>query len=921
MLYSEANYMINTDKDFLSISDALPTVCEMLNEGAVLLKNDNRALPIKTGESIAIFGEGQVDAYNGRVSTLTKQRGYIPFGAGSSKAYADGKLIAPLNALRKVEANRLIHIYEPLSREYEKNVDYIPDDEMISKAATVSKTAVVFISRWVGECRDMSPNDWNLSDSEKRLLQSVCSAFEKVVVILNTGGPIDTAWAHGEVEGIDVDALLFIGYGGMAGGYAVSSILTGEANPSGKLSTTFAKKLSDYPSHGHYGDVVVEYVEDIYLGYRHFDTFAPECVSFEFGYGLSYTDFDINVTSFEENGKNVTLCVQVKNTGNTAGKEVVQVYFSSPSKQKGTAKLDAAAHELCAFKKTGIILPGECEQMTISFPIERMRRYDENGVTGYASAFVLESGEYGIHVGNSLSDAGARLAGIVTVSETVVTEQLSRRFVPVDIKEKCEETEVDSDTSTISEEDHYDITVECDGYTEIGASDEENAPKIESFNGYLFDAKSSKWITYDGSCLSNMSTDGAYAIYEFDAPKTGSYKMFLRLASHSYDETYKLYYSDDNTNFSPLSINVSIPNTFETSDGISKYFAFMDFACGVLTLREGKNYIKFEHSINLSPNLSLIRFSAIEDEKTTNDTDENVIRFADVLDRRATIQDYVAQMSDYELAEFFVAYTGKLSSEAGGSDALCEKYGHRRMNMTDGPAGVRENASSWPCETIVASSWNTELVKEMGVIIGKETKQGGYDLLLAPGLNLHRYPLCGRNNEYYSEDAYLTGVLAAAMVNGVQSTGTGACVKHFICNEQEKDKLASNSILSERSLREIYLYAFEIAIKTSDPLAIMTSYNHLNGKPASASDDLLIHVLRGEWGYDCMITGDWNNDKDIVDEINNGNGVRQPAAFCNIDTVYAAINNGKISRATLVAGAENLIRSICRMYSDTLSRI
>lgn len=920
MLHQETKDMVNTNKEFISISDALPTVCEMLNEGSVLLKNDNGALPIENGETIAVFGEGQVDAYNGRVSTLTKQRGFIPFGAGSSKAYADGKLIAPLNALREAEEKGLIHIYEPLSREYEKSIDYTPDEEMITAAANTAKTAVVFISRWVGECRDMAPNDWNLSEAEASLLKSVSAAFEKVVVILNTGGPIDTTWAHGEIEGIDVDALLFIGYGGMAGGYAVSSILTGAVNPSGKLSTTFAKKLSDYPSHGHYGDVVVEYVEDIYLGYRHFDTFAPECVSFGFGYGLSYTDFEMNVTSFEVDEKNVNLSVQVKNVGNTDGKEIVQVYFSSPSKQKGTALLEAAAHELCAFKKTKILSPGECENVQISFPIERMRRYDENGATGSMSAFVLEAGEYGIHVGNSLSSASDNVAGTVTIKKTKVVEQLSRRFVPVDIKEKQSEEE-DSSASMISEEEEYDITVSCDGYTEIGANDESNKPRVESFNGYLFDPKTSKWNPYNGICLSNMSTDGAYAIYEFDAPKTGSYKLSLRLASCSYDETYKLYYSDDNTNFSPLSISINIPNTAETSDGISKYYAFMNFGCGVIKLREGKNYIKFEHSVNLSPNLSLIRFSAIEDDQTVEDISTSVIRFEKVLDGSATLSDYVGQMSDYELAEFFVAYNGKLSSEAGGSDALCEKYGHRRMNMTDGPSGVRENASSWPCETIVASSWNTELVREMGVIIGKETKQNGYDLLLAPGLNLHRYPLCGRNNEYYSEDAYLTGVLASEMVKGVQSTGTGACVKHFICNEQEKDKLASNSILSERALRELYLYAFEIAIKTSDPLAIMSSYNHLNGKPASASDDLLIHVLRDEWGFDSMITGDWNNDKDIVDEINNGNGVRQPAAFCNIDTVYTAIDSGRISRKTLVAGAENLLRSICRMYSDTLSRI
>ena len=911
--------MNNTDTEFLSLCDTLPTVRRMLCEGAVLLKNDNGALPIERGATIAIFGEAQVDAYNNLVSTLTKQRGYIPFGAGSSKAYADGKLIAPLNALREAEANGLLKVYEPLSREYERDVNYVPDKKMIDAASAATSTAVVFISRWVGECRDMAAEDWNLSDAEVSLLKSVSDAFEKLVVILNTGGPIDTEWAHGAVEGIDVDALLFIGYGGMIGGYAVSDILTGEANPSGKLSTTFARGLSDYPSHGHYGTQKVEYVEDIYLGYRYFDTCKPERVSFEFGYGLSYTDFEMDVTSFTVDEKNVSLSVNVKNVGPVAGKEVIEVYFSSPSKQKGTAMLDAAAHELCAFKKTDVIQPGTSEDVHISFPISAMKRYDENGVTGYESAYVIEAGEYGVHVGNSLSNAGARMAGVVNVEKTVLVEQLSRRFVPIDIKKKGEAEEGATDSTSVSEDESFDITVGCDEYSELGSQDGDKKPFVEEFDGCLY--ASNTWVPYSGKCLSGMEICGAYAILKFEAPETGSYKLSLRLASSTYDATYKLYYSDDNTNFSPLSTKLNLPNTAETSDGLSAEYSFMDFSCGKVKLREGTNYIKLEHFEKTAPKLSLMRLAKIEDSGAESNSDGEVIRFESVLSGEASLSDYVGQMSDYELAEFFVAYTGKLSSEAGGSDALCDKYGHRRMNMTDGPAGVRENASSWPCETVVAASWNPELVREMGVIIGKETRQNGYDLLLAPGLNLHRYPLCGRNNEYYSEDAYLTGILAAEMVKGVQSTGTGACVKHFICNEQEKDKLESNSIVSERALREIYLYAFEIAIKDSDPLAIMTSYNYLNGKPASASDDLLIHVLREEWGYDSMITGDWNNNKDIVDEINNGNGVRQPAAFCNIDAIYAAIDAGKISRKTLADGAEYLLRSICRMYSDTLSRV
>ena len=546
-----------------------------------------------------------------------------------------------------------------------------------------------------------------------------------------------------------------------------------------------------------------------------------------------------------------------------------------------------------------------------------MRQYDENGDAGYPSAFILEAGEYRIYLGNSLASAVENTVGAVTVENTTVVEQLTRQFVPVEIK-KAGEDEAEATTAATDGEE-YDVTVTPAQYSELGATEGVEAPRCAKFDGYLYDGK--VWNAYSGECIENMGGEGAYAILKFDAPENGTYKMSLRLASNTYDATYKVYYSDDNTNFSPLSVNITIPCTAENSDGLSDRYSFMDFSCGKAKLKAGANYIKFEHKDATAPILSLVRFAKIEDGKAEESNTGEVIRFDAVVAGRATVSEYVAQMSDYELAEFFVAYNGKLSSEAGGSEALCAKYGHRRMNMTDGPAGVREGTSSWPCETVVASAWNTDLVTEMGVIIGIETAQVGYDLLLAPGLNLHRYPLCGRNNEYYSEDGYLTGVLAACMVNGVQSTGTGACVKHFVCNEQEKDKLESNSIVSERALRQLYLYAFEIAIKESDPLAIMTSYNHLNGKPASASDDLLINVLRGEWGYDCMITGDWNNNKDIVEEINCGNGVRQPAAFCNIDAVYAAIDAGKISRATLVAGAENLLRSIGRMYTGDLSRI
>ena len=903
-----------------AIDDASAYVRQMMDEGSVLLKNENGALPIKRGESMALFGEAQINAYDGSLSTLTPQRGYIPFGAGSSKAYADGVLTAPLDALRQRQERGELSIYEPLSIAYEQNPDYVPDAEMIANAAAEAGTAVVFLRRWVGECRDMAAADWNLSSTETELLRSVSAAFEKVIVILNTGGPIDTSWAQGEVDGIRVDALLFIGYGGMNGGYAVSDILTGRANPSGKLSTTFAKALSDYPSHGNFGGVTVNYVEDIYLGYRHFDTFAPDRVRYGFGFGLSYTDFSMQVTSFSVNEETVTLRVKVQNVGSRAGKEVVQVYFSAPGTQNSeTARLDTAAHELCAFGKTDLLKAGEEQTLELSFPISRMRQYDEKGLTGHPSAYVLEAGDYRISVGNSLADAATREAGCVTVESLTVVEQLSAQCAPVALTKAAERTAAaKNETLSTGEGDGELITIRVEGenFTEASSEHETKRPRIESFSGYLYNYATSTWDPYSGTCLANMSPQGSYAIYRVEAPESGTYRLSLRLSSFASGSGYNVYYSDDNTNFSLLSINMSIPNTVETSGNLSKYYSFMDFSGYTVQLVEGTNYIKLEQKGSSAPNVDSLTFSKTAGEDMGGGSDENVIRFEQVLRGEVSLEDYVAQMTDYELAEFFVAYAGKSGSEAGGSDYLCQKYGHSRSNMKDGPAGMSKNASSWPCETIVASAWNTELVTVMGMIIGREINQNGVDLLLAPGLNLHRYPLCGRNNEYYSEDPYLTGVMAAAMVRGVQSMGTGACVKHFVCNEQESKKLDSNSILSERALRQLYLYAFEIAIKTADPVAVMTSYNHVNGKPASASYDLLVNILRKEWGFDGMITGDWNNTKDPIDEINNGNGVRQPAAFCNIDMIYAAIDSGEIERETLVEGAKNLLRALIRMENN-----
>ena len=415
-------------------------------EGSVLLKNEGKVLPFRKGTKVAVFGVAQID--------------YVKTGGGSGNVECDYEV----NIYQGLKAkNNVVSVYEPLSLYYQNCVEVmrsggdvntlmdlageveIPEygsikntpgllpeipvpRHLLEGAKTFTDTAIITISRYSGEGWDRK-NDgtddyFNLSEQERTMVEMVCNNFKNVVVLLNTGAMIDVSWF---AENEKIQAALMIWQGGMEGGLAAADILVGDANPSGKLVDTCAGKFEDYPSSEgfHESEDYVKYTEDIFVGYRYFETIPgkKDCVVYPFGYGLSYTTFTISGEMATVVDDKIQVSVKVTNTGTMSGKEVVQVYYSAPD-----GKLTKPAVELCGFQKTKELLPGESEILGISFAISDMASYDDLGEVA-KSAWVLEPGDYRVLIGNSVRNL-KELDFVYQVPDVVITEQLTEYCAP-----------------------------------------------------------------------------------------------------------------------------------------------------------------------------------------------------------------------------------------------------------------------------------------------------------------------------------------------------------------------------------------------------------------------------------------------------------------------------------------------------------
>ncbi len=689
-------------------------------EGCVLLKNDG-VLPFDSKSTISVFGRVQKD--------------YFAVGYGSGGDVRSPYIVNLIDGLRN---HGSIKINEELAAIYDtwcSNPKYEPDSgfwghwpryypemplktEQVKTAANNSEIALVVIGRAAGEDREnlLKKGSYYLTNREIKMLDIVTKFFNKVVVVLDCGNIIDMAWT--EKYGDKLNAIILPWQGGMESGNALADVLAGTVNPCGKLTDTIARKYEDYPSASYFGNKKANnYVEDIFMGYRYFETFSPDKVLYPFGFGLSYTTFEISCKDVKRIDDEVILKIDVTNTGNVAGKEVVQVYCSAPQ-----GKLGKAVKSLIAFKKTDVINSEETVNLELKFNIKELASYDDSGITGHKSAYVLESGKYDIYIGKSVR-ACSKVWDFF-IDKLLVTEQLS---------------EV--------------MAVEPDNKFERIIAKEENGRLIPAFNE-----------------VPTITTDLKATILK-NLPKG---------AEITGDKGYKL---------------------------------------------------------------------------------------EDVKSGKVIMKEFVAQLEIDEL-EAISRGDGPMNSPLGalgnagalgGVTESLRKKGIPAVITADGPAGIRvkKTCSLLPCGTLLACTWDTELIHKLFKRLGDEMLDRGVDMILSPGLNIHRNPLCGRNFEYFSEDPLISGKISAAAVLGVQHNGLSACPKHFACNNQETNRNHNDSRVSERALREIYLKGFEIVVKEARPKNIMTSYNKINGVWSHYNYELVTTVLRGEWGYEGNVITDW----------------------------------------------------------------
>ncbi len=827
-MYGMVSGVLNASKAEISddvVANSLAVVQETGEEGMVLLKNDG-LLPLGSDVSaLNVFGWASAHPVFSGTGSAASGDASIP----------QTDIITSLNEAGFSTNETLTKMYADYGKDYwggdrpvinmttqdwslpEPTAEYYTSGVM-SSATAFSDTAVIVIARSGGENADL-PSDMKavidgtfdvtltgavqesvahnynstratfynntkeydefsegdhylqLSQSEKNLVDTVCSSFDKVIVVINANNVMELGWVEDYEQ---IGAVILAPGTGASGMKALGEILNGTVNPSGKTVDTYPYDLTAAPNWNHTGNSgnhlytnvgdltkqlarldntfngvisFTDYVESIYMGYKFYETAAEEdlidfdkTVQYPFGYGLSYTSFSQEITSFNQSGDYAEVEVTVTNTGSVAGKDVVELYYTPPYTNGGIEK---ASVNLIDFGKTGLLEPGASETVSFRIALEDMASYDSSCIITANGGYVLEAGEYALSIR--------------------------------------------SDSHTVIDERTFTLSVDKD-FSGSGRSGDHTAP-VNRFD-------------YMESGHPTLSRKDGFANY--DAAVAAPGEQEFELSKEQQNAIRKIsvvkYYPTDHDN----------PDDAMPTTGAKGSLKLADLA--------GKGYDDANWE-------KLLNQMSIEDMTT-------------------------------------------LINTGGWQTAAIDSVGKVATSDCDGPSGLSNyvtgsNGTQFPTEVLMAQTWSKEMAEKIGDALGQEFANANNYGWYGPAMNLHRSAFSGRNFEYYSEDAVLSGLFASKEVNGAAKYGVYSYIKHFAANDQETNRTAFLlTYMTEQTFRETCLKPFEMVVKNFDfdhyVMGMMTAYNWLGTVPAISSYELLTDVLRGEWGFKGVVISDYN---------------------------------------------------------------
>ena len=784
---------------------------QLTGEGAVLLKN-NGALPLSAGDKvstlshssvgIATCGTGSADIDTSKAPTLKEalEADGLEVNPTLWDFYLTGEGSKfPRNPSKDTDATGI-------SVRSDYHVNEVPmdvyTDDVKSSFASYGDAAIITITRLAGEMYDVPIDGFTdgtdalqLTEEEKDLLKMARENFDKVIVLINSTNALQCDFLTDDSYG--VDAALWIGYTGTWGLNAVADILTGEVNPSGHLVDTYCNDNSTAPSLvNFYGKMYANageendanwydyyldgnkyynaYQEGIYIGYRYYETRYEDVVlgqgnagdydydanvAYPFGYGLSYTTFDWSnfKSSYDAATDSFNVSVDVKNTGNMAGKEVVQVYFQSPytdyDKQN---KVEKASVELCGFGKTEILEPGASETVTVNVPRSELAAYDANG----AKTYILDAGDYYLTAAHDAHDA--------------VNNVLAAK-----------------------------------GYTvENGMTADGNADMAWNYNVASLDTTTYATSAATGEAITNQFDNADLSYYGEESLTylsrsdwQGTWPQELNLEANE-----------------AMLVDLNMNGTYTADPDTDAVMPTMGADNGMtLGMMIGKSY---------------------------DDPDWDKLLDQVTFDEMATL---IGQ-----------GYHNTAMVQSVSKPSTLDDNGPQ--GFTQSLTGISTNHCAYSDENIMAATFNTDLMEEVGKCIGNDVMDLGASGLYGPAMDTHRNAYCGRNFEYYSEDGFLSGKIAAAEISGIQSKGVYVYMKHFALNDSETKCRCISTWANEQSIREIYLKPFEMAVTEGGALGVMNSFARVGATWTGADVGLMTNVLRNEWGFNGFVITDFSGN-------------------------------------------------------------